>query len=770
MSQVTHPAARLRRRPCVLLSGLAALLLLAALLPVVAALAASPGASGGPAVVAADPVDAVGSVDATAAADRAEEARRVSALWREGRLDEALAACDAYLERHPGDAAMHYNRACLLARDGRTDPAWEAYLRAVELGHDDFVGAAADPDLADLTSRPRFAELRQQRLAELGRQSWERGVTLEAGVWSEPLPLLPALGETSEPAGGEVRLRFNQGGLELRATVPDPHFRAAPPWQGGSGLFVVVGAAPEPGTAQLAGSIVAALGMAGRLPAGAVLLDEGPEARWQQVSELVPKIRPLHGDMLEITAGIPWEVVHPVHPLLDRSIGLNLVHRTATAGGAPVVTALLPDAGAHLPDRTRRGVPVELEQGPGSQPGLVGRVRDPVVGSDPVTVLLAAWVPTSGRGALELAVRDAGGRSVLSAGPGRTVVDLEAGAHTWEPQILMADLPTGPFVVSAQLKLPDGTDLTWSTVLLRMQEGWLERARERMQEAVESPERPFVEYRLRAIAEALAELGPGDDPGAVATTVVETGLMLRRAETTGSVLPDGGDLMAVHDDATGERRLAAIHLPAGYRRGESRAPVLLVLADAPSAAQALVHGVAQHLPDTAQVVVVAPAGRAPAEGGGAAPAPAPAGQEADDARAVLEWARSFFATERLLLAGVDAGAATALELSLERPADLGPVLLLAGRDFAHEASGGRADPARLERAAAAAASGAGTAPTVSWILFPGDAGRTDGIRAVHTALRSAGLTSEVVARVPGGLSLSQATGRIALWAVPLVGP
>jgi hypothetical protein len=54
---------------------------------------------------------------------------------------------------------MQYNLACVEARAGDLDRAWEALDTAIELGYDDIDQLESDPDLEELRSGGRFEEI-----------------------------------------------------------------------------------------------------------------------------------------------------------------------------------------------------------------------------------------------------------------------------------------------------------------------------------------------------------------------------------------------------------------------------------------------------------------------------------------------------------------------------------------------------------------------------------------------------------------------------------
>jgi tetratricopeptide (TPR) repeat protein len=74
--------------------------------------------------------------------------------WREAipHFEHAVAADSS-------DARTSYNLACLLAREGRIEPALRALGVAIDAGYRDMSHLNGDPDLAPLRSHPEFRAL-----------------------------------------------------------------------------------------------------------------------------------------------------------------------------------------------------------------------------------------------------------------------------------------------------------------------------------------------------------------------------------------------------------------------------------------------------------------------------------------------------------------------------------------------------------------------------------------------------------------------------------
>jgi hypothetical protein len=156
--------------------------------------------------------------------------------------------------------------------------------------------------------------------------------------------------------------------------------------------------------------------------------------------------------------------------------------------------------------------------------------------------------------------------------------------------------------------------------------------------------------------------------------------------------------------------------------------------------------------DPARVAVVIPLATAAT--------PPAADQAAEMIATTVAWAREVLPGVPIALAGVDVFATPALQVSLERPADLAGVLLVTGAGFAPW-------PGVDDIALRTALADADRRLSYGWIRFPDETGPNDRALDVIRAMRDLGLTLHGVQEVPGDLSASQAWGRAAIWAAGL---
>jgi tetratricopeptide (TPR) repeat protein len=76
-----------------------------------------------------------------------------------GQYEEGLAIDERLSQQLPHDDLVWYNLGCSYALTHKTDQAFEALTKAVELGYADYDWMKTDPDLNHLHADPRFESL-----------------------------------------------------------------------------------------------------------------------------------------------------------------------------------------------------------------------------------------------------------------------------------------------------------------------------------------------------------------------------------------------------------------------------------------------------------------------------------------------------------------------------------------------------------------------------------------------------------------------------------
>ena len=708
----------------------------------------TPAKGSGALTPAPDPVPAAaGEVKATTSHDqsRRELLRRLGQEIRSGQLGAARQTARRYLILDPGNGAMAYNLACLETRLKDRAAAWQALVRAFATGFTDVRQAAGDPDLAAWQGEARFDSLLTACRERLQRQSRERGLILSDGYWSEEIALLPGDGSTGDETWPRAtfRARFDGDGLEIHAQVTDSHFRdRIQPWRHGDGFLINLVAPPVADGYESQRFFAFGFGLEDGLPSGA-LLRRHAEPILQRVIELAPKIR-LGADSnhVDYTIRIPWRSSAPYAPPLDSLLGLNVTYLSVDAAGRRRRLAQMPDPQVDADTSSwRRYALLALQPSERSRPTLQGRVSTTVVADEPLSAELLAWVPRREPAELQILIRDTSGGTVPDVGRPREPVLLQSGLNRWNHRLDLTELPTGLYSLEASVVLSSGLMTQWHQPLLRYDSGWPTTVAGRLA-AIPALEHAAVRLRLDAVANALARHHPHDDPSPTGATMAELVRMLDRAEDTGSVLPAGGTFVAACSTSSGQPLALSLHLPP--QKGEDQAILLVLLPDANRAETWLAERVGRTLAGQCDLQVLVPHLD-------------PAGDDLDAAAlAALSWGRDRFGPGTLLLGGLDTGGSVALRLSLEHPALVQEVLLVAGAGFDPW-------PGRTAKEFDLLPAGRTNALTYTLIVFPKAGTTGTPARHVARAMTDAGYKLELQELREGAYGPSQGAGLVCNW-------
>lgn len=674
---------------------------------------------------------------------------RIGELQRAGRFAEALALLETELAARPGDPLLLYNRACLENRLGNGVAAVSALADALAAGFDDLAYAAADPDLAQGTAAGQLARLIAGQRQQRGEMSRRRGAALAFDV-PQTLALEPAPG-AGAPDGARVTVTWRANGLQLRLEAADAagrwfDGRSGSPWEGSSGLVVVLGPQADDGTGETSDAFVFGFGLEKGAGVGALYVPAA--GGWQRVRELEPKIRGAATERLVVDLTLPWSALAPYHPLVDPALGLNvaLVGRNGAVGPRLMPAHVLERPG----DARHATARLDFAAATASHGTLQGRTPSSLVHGGQAALNLVAVSTRAGNGTLTLDFQDAEGHSLVAEATGAQVVALEAGVTPINRGIDFSQVRPGPCRASAELAFPDGSRATWSTWLLNLGPAWEDRLREAMA-PLPADEKPTAAYFLARTAEAVATHRDRRDPGALTTTLGDLYLMLARFAATGSLVPAEGLSPFVYPGPGGEDRLCYLVLPPNRPDGAVVRPVVLAghtAGEAPRLAQRLVRQAAaggatadRARPDAGAwpVFVVAPGWSDTAD-------------VAAELAACAGWARTRFTAPDLRLA-VQAGAVRA---GLRAAA--GPAATLAGMMVFADPAG---NPGVFRSGEAFGPPPGGL--VVDWVEFRGDAAPGVAPPALAQSLATAGwnLRRQEVA---GGASFTQVADRAWRWA------
>nr|MEE4268061.1 hypothetical protein [Candidatus Krumholzibacteria bacterium] len=659
------------------------------------------------------------------------------------------------------DPVRIYNQACRLSQAGDQSAALERLRQAMAAGFDDLRFAEQDPDLKDLRSHPEFLPLLMAWSSERELQSSRRGIQLESGLWSSPrsLELVAGGAETVPPT---LTLRWQPDGLQFRLSLLGemarwPTDKTPPPWQGGPGLVLTLAIPDTSSPFESRNHFLLAFGLEKSTPVGAMYSDQ---LGWQRVLELDPEIQMNPGQTtLDLTGTIPWQAIQPYHPLADTRLGINAAVRVLSAN---LQAELFPDPIAFRPgSRARRYTPLTFDPESQTATTLIGKVMTSVNSGLPLELELVAVAPVSGPGTLTIDYTDNQGQTLLPEGQLAGAVNLDQGWNRWEYAADFSQLRSGLYTVRAKLDFPDQTTQVWSTRVLKLDHAWHQTMLTRIA-ALKSAEQPTASYYLRTLENALNNLPNRRDPGPIATTFGDLDRLLVRASQTGTLVPDQGTVLLIYPGPGGQDRLCTVYLPEGYRQRGPINPVVLLgspFGYEPRLAQRIARSYEfeGHLDNDRRATSRSPIYLIPHA---SSPGHQPLEEALAEARAAVDWARTFFGTETFSLCGVDHLGAAALKLGADLEVSPQAMLIMAGRELAPW-------PQAQDTFIREKLAGWPEDLSLTWLDFVQETQDQGQGRQLLRVLKSMTINLAPVQEIRGGLSLTQVADRLVLWAESL---
>jgi len=672
----------------------------------------------------------------------------------------SLLLTSGFTQAATAPAAMDlYNQSCDASTDGRTPQALALFQQAMDAGFDDLRYAQTDPDLAGITATREFKDLLVAHQSRLTLLSSERGFELKSGKWTSWASMESTTGPLKKPA--ELRLKWQPLGLDFEVKISgklaaDFSDIKLSPEAGGPSLMISTVVLDGISPYESANAFHFLLGKNKSSATGSLYMNPG----WQQVNELAPTITEQdNGRSIIIKGTIAWQILMPYHPLVDTTMGLNVSVQSDASGKNAQV--LFPDPQSFTPGASiHRFVPMIFKTDTAPNEAMVGRMSQSVVSNDPLICDLTVISSEPGTGYLKMDFLNDQGKSLLPEGARSLPVELMAGVNSLTRSADFRALNLGPYLVKVDLKLPSGEQLVWSSMILNMGPDWETKFSERM-EKLQEKDRPTANYYLSTITTAMDKLPARRHPGSMSTTLLELDAFLDAGLNQGSILPQSGVFLLAWNDASGNERFCSVYLPDGHLKADALDPVVL-WAGAPGFERRLAARIGKFceyprkLPkpnaaaDKKFSIYLVP--HPPAQPF------ADLSEEVADLDIVLNWVQSYFGTRKVSLAGMNAAAGPVLEYSLQKPAMLSRILIYSGAllnswpdmDAADLALKFPAEPAGF--------------PPLTWIAFITETQSTGQGKLLLSVMEEAGYIVKPVQEVRGGLSLSQVTDRLVLWA------
>ena len=469
-------------------------------------------------------------------------------------LARAASNLEQYLERHPCDAMMLYNLACVRSLIGDSEGALASLDRAFAAGYHDLERAATDDDLASLRGSEELQRLISTYSAQRVDRQARASFSVEHGVWSDWQELVAETPCDIEAAPHRVRVRVRPGGLEFEV---DGRFGEADVVQ------FVVGRRAGPDALVTEQTYV----YEGR-PGQDLALVQWNDA----IDRRADRSSPLEFHDGGLRATIPWTRLPAVGPPLEEEFGLNV--RVAGRG----TVALVPDPYVGSSIVRERRVAILRIEGISPEPFLNGALATHFVVGD--SVYFDLGVEALGTSVAELHCR-VGARDTADAADTTLVVDVEPDVGFVSVALGLDPLGSRASSVEVELVAGTGDTLHWASQFVALPTDWFARSRSRL-DSLRAVERSIVEYHLFHVMSRTRTASPHDDPRSAIEAVARVGELLDRAEASGSVLaPTPGVFEPV------AFRNGATDLYPGWFAGgaEPRHPWLLVATPGEGAAQ-----------------------------------------------------------------------------------------------------------------------------------------------------------------------------------------
>jgi len=659
------------------------------------------------------------------------------------------------------DAVNLYNQACDASTAGNIPHALKIFQQAMQAGFDDLRFAQTDPDLASLAASPEFHDLIIAHQSNLILLSSERGFELQIGKWTDWAELESSAGSKNNPAA--VRLKWQPLGLEYEVRVTGDlaasfNGRTVSPARGGPGVIITLAAKDGISPYESANTFHFLLGKDKSGGSGSLFLPQLPN--WQQINELKPEITSENNGKSALVSGtINWQIILPFHPLVDTTLGLNVaVKGDASHSNSQV---LFPDPHIFSPGaEIHRFHPVVFDTNTWPTEGLAGKLGHSLAEEKPLACDLTVVSSESGTGYLKLDFLDDQGNSVIPDGAQPMPQKLSAGVNTLSHTADFKALRLGPYLVKAEMEMPSGAQLVWSSLVLNIGPDWENQFTTRIKE--QRPlDQPTANFYFETISTGIRNLAVRRHPGSLTTTVLELDSMLNAGAKQGSILPGSGVFLLVRTDNPDARRFISLYLPQDYKKTDSLEPVVL-WAGAPGAERGIAGRIGKFCEHADNSKKPGPVTEKSNPIFLIPHAPATPFANLDEEVAALEetltWIQEYFQVNKVALAGSNAASGAVLELSLQNPEILSRILIFSGANLEPWPESG------VEQLQKKFATRAPSYPPLTWINFPIETESLGQGKLLLSVLDEAGYIVKPVQHVKGGLSLSQVTDRLVLWA------
>ncbi len=598
--------------------------------------------------------------------DRDQVILRMVQFARAGRIAEAQGVLRTYLQENPADGTMHYNLTCLDLLLQQKELAMEDLQRALENGYTNFRLIEVDKDLDLLRDDPRFAQMVGRFQEKFLQDFQSRALYLDEGYAGQKLSLQPQ-DSAIKASSPQVTVAFNAHELLITLSVEDPSYAGEkPPWQDGCGVLInlIHPVSPDDYESRRYYSY------------GFFARDGDPEAtlvgkHGQVLLQPVPQLKPVitrkaHQTTYKIS--IPWEFFTPYAPSLDPEMGLNILYFGGGQGSTQPVFSLIPEKKMTFqPNTWRRYIPVFFLDSDRSTPMMRGRLYDQLCEGETLGLQLALWSGAEGQAECRLTIHPLGDPATMEGTPVLEKASCEFELNFFNYSLDLADLPTGSYLLRAEMTGPDGQVFTRDFPFDNFQRDWLGSLNVRVHK-LRNAEQSTLKYYLFTLTRQAENRHPQSSASHLHEAYDRVVRLIELSEAGLSCLPDQGFFRGGFASGVMTMRFCAMHLPVGYKKKENL-QILMVLPPEPGIEDQLAQSLGSALEGKTDAIVLVPQSH-----GYSSLATETAAKET---LLAMQWAKELFGQETITLVGLGNGTDAALEASLLNP-DLCREILLDG--------------------------------------------------------------------------------------------
>lgn len=474
--------------------------------------------------------------------------------YRAGKIDSAIVEAQALLVESPESGHYMYWLADLYSLQNQPDSSALWLERAAEHGFTEYIAILHDRDFDNALRSDRFRRAVENVKIKLLAENQQKALRLQVNRF-KPLVL------NAESPRVEIDLGFDRSALLIRARVTgDTMDDGNRSWRYGDGFFVnlVTPSVPDSGYSDKFYAYGFSMQKGSPL---AVLVNHDGTYSLQRLPDLTPKIAVTQNRVdYEIT--IPWSALYPFHPLLDQTLGLNIVYTSQDSlrqrHRYMLVDDMTYDTESH---NLRRYVPMTFAWEPAQALNLAARLDHRLVTRDSLHLgcILDSPVEQQVMGRIHLADTTLNPMSTQSR-----VFDLHPGLNSQRLTLPLARLH-GAGQIRLQLD-----SLVWQDAFYALQPNELDAIQSviqdlPMQSALYIQAKNTLQFLANRVQSVIRHYSNRQDPALIHKAMQDLTRALQRQQEKGSLFNTSGyQLAAVMSSQDSTLQPYSLYLPDGF--------------------------------------------------------------------------------------------------------------------------------------------------------------------------------------------------------------